>query len=150
MDGDAVNSSPILLTQTTRLTYADTDPAGILYYAAWFPKMEALQSELFFQLDMRQDVLKETHGWWMVTRATECEYLVAAVLYDEIRMELRVGRIGNSSFKFEHEMWRKSDNVMVARASVTIVVVSPEQSTVPMPDDLRELLTTWSTTGAGL
>ncbi|MCC9196808.1 hypothetical protein QNO08_08685 [Arthrobacter sp. zg-Y820] len=32
---------PPLHQHTQRLSYADTDPAGILYYAAWFPRMEA-------------------------------------------------------------------------------------------------------------
>lgn len=142
-----MSAAPILQTQLTRLTYADTDPAGILYYAAWFPRMEAVQSEFFFGQGLRQDTLKDTRGWWTVTRATECEYLTAAVLYDQIRMEMRIGKIGKTSFAFEHEMWRISDEVLVARGSVTLVAVSPEQETVELPSDLRELLEMWSTTG---
>lgn len=143
-----MTQAPVLHSHTIRLSYADTDPAGIIYYAAWFPKMETLQSDFMYRQGMRQDTLKETFGWWMATRATECEYLVAAKLYDEIRIEFRVGKIGNSSFKFEHEMWRVTDNVIVARASVSIVVVSPDQSAMRMPDDLRELLERWATDGA--
>ena len=143
-----MTDSPVLIEWRTRLTYADTDPAGILYYAAWFPRMERVQSEFFFQQGMRQDTLKDTRGWWMVTRATECEYLAAAVLYDEIRMELSIGRIGRTSFAFEHRMWRTSDNELVARGSVTIVAVSPEQHTIALPDDLRELVTRWATEGS--
>ena len=138
---------PVLLSRTVMLGYADTDPAGILYYAAWFPKMENLQSEFLFRQGMRQDTLKETQGWWTVTRATECEYLVAARLYDEIRIELRIGEIRTSSFSFAFEMRRTSDEVLVARASLTLVAVSPDQSAVRMPDSLREQLEAWATTG---
>lgn len=136
--------TPALHRHRVRLSYGDTDPAGILYYAAWFQKMEALQSEFLFLQGLRQDVLKNDFGWWTVTRATECEYLTAAELYDEINIELRLGKIGTSSFKFEYEMWRVSDNVKVARASLTVVAVSPEQSTVRLPTEFRALLEKWA------
>lgn len=137
-----------LHTNTFRLTYGDTDPAGILYYAAWFPRMEAVQSEFLFLQGLRQDTLVETFGWWTVSRATECEYLVATRLFDEIRIELRLGRIGTSSFRFEHEMWRLGDGVRVAQSSTTVVTVSPDQTPVRIPADLRARLESWHP-GAG-
>lgn len=142
-----MSGAPVLHTHQIRLGYADTDPAGILYFASWFPVMERLQSEFLFLQGLRQDQLKDTHGWWTVNRATECEYLAAARLFDLIRVELRVGRIGTSSFKFEHEMWREDDGAKVARGSLTLVTVSPEQEVVRMPDDLKQLLERWATEG---
>lgn len=143
-----MTQTPILHTHHVRLSYADTDPAGILYFASWFPKMERLQSEFLFLQGLRQDTLKEERGWWTVTRATECEYLAAAVLYDLIRIELSIGKIGTSSFVFEHKMWRESDDVLVARGSISVVSVSPEQTTVRLPSDLREIVEKWAREGA--
>ncbi|WP_193597061.1 acyl-CoA thioesterase [Microbacterium sp. YJN-G] len=140
--------APVLHTHTVRLGYADTDPAGILYYAAWFPMMERLTSEFFLLQGLRQDTLSERFGWWMVSRATECEYLAAARLHDQVRIELRIGRIGRSSFRFAFHMIRIDDDVLVARAATTIVTVSPDQDRVEIPTDLRAHLTTWATVGA--
>lgn len=134
----------VLHSHTVRLSYGDTDPAEILYYAAWFPKMEALQSEFLYLQGLRQDTLKERFGWWTVSRATECEYLAAARLFDVVRIDLRLGRIGTSSFRFEFEMRREEDDVLVARAANTVVTVSPDQSTVRIPPDLRALLEDWA------
>jgi acyl-CoA thioester hydrolase len=134
----------ILHSHTIRLSYGDTDPAGILYYAAWFPMMEAVQSEFFYLRGLRQDTLKERFGWWTVSRATECEYLAAARLFDVVQIDLRLGRIGTSSFRCEFEMRREADAVVVARAANTIVTVSPTQSTVPIPPELRALLQDWA------
>lgn len=139
-----MTTAPVLHSHVVRLSYGDTDPAGILYYAAWFPKMEALQSEFLFEQGLRQDELKERFGWWTVSRATACEYLAAAVLFDQVRIELRVGQVGTSSFTFEFEMHRVSDGVLVARAHNTLVTVSPEQSTVRLPESLRERLAEWT------
>ncbi|MFD4422905.1 acyl-CoA thioesterase [Agromyces sp. NPDC058484] len=136
-------AGPILHQHQLRLSYADTDPAGILYYAAWFPKMEALQTEFLYLCGLRQDTLVERFGWWTVSRATQCDYLEAARLFDRIRIELRLGEIGTSSFRFDFEMWRIDDELLVARSSNTVVTVSPDQRPVRIPDGLREHLQSW-------
>lgn len=136
--------SPVLHSHTVRLSYADTDPAGILYYAAWLPKMEALQSEFLFLQGMRQDALKERFGWWTVTRAVHCDYLAAAALFDVIRIELRLVAIGASSFRFGFEMHRAGDGALVARATITLVSVDPSQRPIRLPSLLRERLEAWS------
>lgn len=131
---------PPLHEHTRRLSYADTDPAGIVYYAAWFPRMEALQAEWLFLQGLRQDTLLERFGWWTVSRATHCDYLAAARLFDEITMELRLGEIGTSSVRFDFEMWRRSDETLVASASNWLVTVSPDQRPIRIPGILRECL----------
>lgn len=131
---------PLLHEHTRRLSYADTDPAGILYYAAWFPRMEALQTEWLFLQDLRQDTLLERFGWWTVSRATHCDYLAAARLFDEITVELRLGEIGTSSVRFDFEMWRRSDETLVATASNWLVTVSADQRPVRIPEILRKCL----------
>ena len=131
---------PPLHQHTQRLSYADTDPAGILYYAAWFPRMEALQTEWLFLNGFRQDTLLERFGWWTVSRATHCDYLAAARLFEEITIELRVGEIGTSSVRFDFEMWRRTDEVQVAAASNWLVTVSPDQRPIRIPEPLRRCL----------
>ncbi len=132
---------PPLHSHTRRLSYADTDPAGILYYATWFPRMEALQTEWLFLNDLRQDTLLERFGWWTVSRATRCDYLAAAKLFDELTIELRVGEIGTTSVRFDFEMWRRSDNTLVATASNWLVTVSPDQRPIRIPEVLLAKLT---------
>lgn len=133
----------MLHSDTRRLTYNDTDPAGILYYASWFPKMEALWSEFLFRSGYRQDHSLAERGWTTVTRATECEYLVAAKLFDEIRMELRIGRIGTTSFQLEYRMVRTTDGTLISRARTTIVLVDDRQRAVPISEDFRAVLEGW-------
>ncbi len=135
--------APVLNTSTFRLGYADTDPAGILYYAAWLPWMERTQSEFLFLNNWRQDTLLERFGFWTVTRKVECEYLLPVGLYDEIELQLRIGSIGSTSFTFRHDMIRTSDRALVARASNLIVVVGADTRPLPIPANLLEQLTIW-------
>lgn len=136
-------TSPVLHTSRFRLGYADTDPAGILYYAAWLPWMERTQSEWLFLNGWRQDTLLERFGFWTVTRKAECEYLLPVGLYDEIELSLHIGDIGTTSFRFEHRMVRLSDGAEVARASVLNVVVGADTRPLNIPAVLRDQLTSW-------
>jgi acyl-CoA thioester hydrolase len=136
-------SGPALHGHRFRLSYGDTDPAGIVYYGAWLPRMEAVQSEWFLLRGLRQDTLKDRFGWWTVSRASHCEYLRAAGLFDEIDLSMRLGHIGNSSFRFDFEMTRLGDGVLVGRGSNTVVTVSPDQATISIPQTLRSQLDEW-------
>jgi acyl-CoA thioester hydrolase len=128
-----------------RLSYGDTDPAGIVYYGAWLPRMEAVQSEWMLLRGFRQDTLKERYGWWTVSRAAECQYLRAAGLFDEIVLSMRLGHIGTSSFRFDFQMTRVGDEALVASGANTVVTVSPDQSTIAIPSLLRSALDSWLT-----
>lgn len=133
---------PPLHTNRFRLGYADTDPAGILYYAAWFPVMERTQTEWFYLNGLRQDQIARTHGFWTATVRTECDYLVQVGLFDEITDELRVGRIGGGSYRLDHRMVR-ADGVVVARSSVTSATLSPEGRAIALPAEFRQRLESW-------
>lgn len=133
-----------LQTLTFRLTYADTDPAGLLYFATWFPWMERTQAEWMFAQGLRHDTLLERFGFALVTRHTQGEYLVPVGLFDEIRDELRLGRVGRASFTFEHRMFRTSDEALAGRGSVTLVTVGASGAPVSIPPPLRSCLDAWS------
>lgn len=135
MDGRAV-----LAERTIRLTYADTDAAAILYYAAWFPWMERMSVEWAFDAGFRFDQMLATHGAAPVTRATECEYLGRAVVYDLIHITMSVAAIGTTSYRLGYTMTR-ADGLVVARSSLTLVFVDASGTPVPVPAGLREPLT---------
>ncbi len=146
--GAAATSRRVLHSQTFRLGYADTDPAGILYYAAWLPWMERTQTEWFYLNDLGQDTLAGRFGFWTVTVHAECDYLVPVGLHDEIRLELRLGEMGHSSFVTEHTMVRTADERLVGRGRITLVTVDPAGTSVPVPQLLRDRLAAASGTAA--
>lgn len=138
------SDGPALTGSTFVLSYADTDPAGILYYGAIFPWMERLQSQWFLAHGLRQDRLRDELGFWLVTCHTECDYLVQARLFDRVNSALRLGRVGRRSFDMDFEFNRDADGVVVARARITLVTVAPEGNSVDIPAVLHEHLDAWS------
>lgn len=123
-----------------RLSYADCDPAGIVYYATWFPWMEKVHTEYWFLRGLRFDELLRGHGAVPVTRHTECEYLVTTRLFDEIRCDMRPAHLGRTSFRMAFAFVREGDGALVARSSLTLVCVDEAGAPAPVPSALRETL----------
>ncbi|WP_051265516.1 acyl-CoA thioesterase [Nakamurella lactea] len=129
-----------LLAMETRLTYADCDPAGIIYFATWFPWMERIQSEWMVRNDLRQDTLLQRFGFKTITRATECEYLAQAALFDRIEVSYGIARMGRSSVRGEVRMTRIDDGVQVARGSITVVILDADNTPIEVPEPMRSLV----------
>jgi acyl-CoA thioester hydrolase len=135
------SETAVLHRREVRLTYADCDPAGILYYATWFPWMERVQSEWFFLNGLRQDKLMENHGFSTVTRHAECEYLNQVGLFDTIELNLVLRRIGSTSLTLGCDMWWHEGASLAARGSITIVTLSPDNAPIRVPTMIRDAVT---------
>ncbi len=127
-------------SMTMRLSYADCDPAGILYFATWFPWMERVQTEWLYLNGLGQDTLDERFGFRTITRSTECEYLSPAGLHQEIKIDLTITKLGSSSFRGSFRMTRLADQVQVARGSLSVVCIGSSGTPIRVPSPLRELL----------
>lgn len=123
-----------------RLGYADTDPAGLIYYGSWFAWMERLSTEWMFAEGFRYDRMLAEHGASQVTRSTQCEYLLPTAVYDEIDIELRVPRVGVRSYDFGYTMVRSADGDVVARSTLSLVTVDAHGRPTTLPATLRAVL----------
>jgi acyl-CoA thioester hydrolase len=124
-----------------RLSYADCDPAGIVYYGAWFPIMERLLLDWFFRGGFRFDTILAELGAAPVTRSTSCDYLATARVYDEVEIALTVESIGTSSYRLGFAMTRAGDSTPLARASISCVYVADGRA-VALPASVRSYLET--------
>jgi acyl-CoA thioester hydrolase len=119
------------------LGYADTDAAGILYFAAWFPWMERMSTQAWLDRGLRHDQMLDRFGVQFVVRATACDYLAVARPYDEIDIRMDLARAGGRSFQFAFTMTRAGDATVVARAVFTLVCVDRAGRPAAVPPDVR-------------
>ena len=129
-----------LLSRRIVITYADTDAAGIIYFAAWFPWMERLHTEWLAGHGVRFTELAERCGTSVATRATSCEYLAVVRPYDEVEMAMSAGHLGRRSYRMDFLMTRVRDAAQVARASLTLVGIA-DGAAAPIPALIADLLT---------
>jgi len=138
LPGEFTDFLPVQRLQV-RLTYADCDPAQLVYYAAWLPKMEQMLLEWFYHHGYRFDTMLDVVGAAPVTRAVRCEYAAPARLYDLIEMSMGVEHVGVSSYAMGFRMVRQCDATVVARARI-VCVCTVHGGAVEIPAVLRTLL----------
>jgi YbgC/YbaW family acyl-CoA thioester hydrolase len=122
------------------LTYADTDAAGILYYAAWFPWMERMGVEWLYDNGFRYDTMLAEHGAAAVTRATTCEYLSQVTIYERVEIRMFVDTVGQRSYRLGFTMIRDHDQTVVARSTMSLVTIDGEGKPAQIPATLEALL----------
>ena len=104
-----------------RVEFRDTDAAGIVHFSAFFPMMEAAEHEMLRSLGIA--ILPSREGdelrltWPRVSAS--CNYASAARFEDELTIEVRVARIGNSSVQYAFRF--ALEDRLVAEGSMTAV-----------------------------
>jgi len=128
-------------TTHRRVEFRDTDAAGIAHFSVFFPMMETAEHEMLRSLGV--SVLPHTEdespGLTWPRVAARCDYRAAARFEDLLAIEVRVGRIGNSSVRYEFAFTR--DAVGIAEGSLTAVCCrlrpGGELEKAAIPDDVR-------------
>jgi acyl-CoA thioester hydrolase len=128
-----------LHTCAFRLTYADCDPAGIVYYANYFRWMEHTHTTWWHKIGYRIDHFPERFGVEVVTRHTGCEFTAPARAFDLVIAELSAERLGHTSFRMRVDFTLENE-VAVASGDLTLVTIGPDGRPAPVPQPLRDQL----------
>ena len=129
-----------LLCRRIVITYADTDAAGIIYFAASFPWMERLHR---MARRSRCPVHRSRRAVRRFCRHSGdlCEYHLVVRPYDEVEIAMSVGHLGSRSYRIDYLMTRVEDEAQVARASMTLVSIDSDGVSAPLPALITDLLT---------
>jgi acyl-CoA thioester hydrolase len=130
----------VLHANEFRLSYGECDPAGIVYYATYYPWMERTHTEWTFLRGVRSDHMAANWGVSTVSRASGCEYFAPAKLFDPLRCEMRLGRLGQTSFTMRYDFVRTTDDTLMCVGTMTLVFVGDDVRPRPVPEPMRELL----------
>jgi acyl-CoA thioester hydrolase len=122
-----------------RLTYADCDPAGIVFYASYYRWMEHLHTEWWFLRGVRLDRILAEHGVAMFTRHSSGDYLYPPTLFDVLEGSFVLGGIGTTSFRLEFT-FALPDATVAATGTMVIACADADRRTVRVPDWARDLL----------
>jgi acyl-CoA thioesterase FadM len=78
---------------------------------------------------------------WLPRAHLECDFHHAAQLDDLLEVSVYVGRVGTKSLRFNFEVRRKGEELMIAEAHFVLVTVRRETfETVPVPEELKRRL----------
>ena len=123
----------VLQSMDFRLSYADCDPAGIVYYAAYYQWFERTYSEWTLAGDHPPSRVPELWGANHISRASGCEYFVPGVLFDPLRCEMRLGKVGATSFIIVFDIVQRAREELLARGHIVFVFIDANGKPTPVP-----------------
>lgn len=140
-------TGPVIHAIDLRLSYGDCDPAGIVYFAAYYPWFERTYNEWAFLGGFSPSRMHELWGATHISVASGCRYHVPGRLHDALRCEMRLGRLGTTSFSPHFSIVERATGDLFAEGTMTFVFVDQENlydderpRPVRVPHQLREIL----------
>jgi 4-hydroxybenzoyl-CoA thioesterase len=136
---------PLTSRHEVTVEWGDCDPAGIVYYPAYFRWCDQGTARLFIAAGVVRDDLSS--GQWRegppLVKA-ECCFRRSSQPGEKLVVESHVSRFGNSSFTISH-VFRDASGEIAAEGSETRIWAKKEGDastlkSVAIPDDVRRRL----------
>ncbi len=124
-----------------RVTYADTDKAGIIYYANYLKYLEQGRTELLRSLGVRYRDLEVQRKLFLPAVSANCEYLAPSRYDDLLTIRTWISELGRASISFACEVVDDElGGKVVARVRSRHAIVTDLWRPARVPADLRVLL----------
>lgn len=124
-----------------RVTYADTDKMGIIYYANYFRYFEQGRTELLRSLGVRYRDLEVQRKLFIPAVEAHCDYLAPSRYDDLLTVRTWISSLGKASVSFENEIYDSDlGGKKVAHGYSRHAVVNDLWRAARVPDDLRKLM----------
>ncbi len=125
----------------TRISYADTDRMGVVYYANYLVLFERGRTEWLRSIGIRYRDLEEKQRLFMPAMESHVEYLAAARYDDLIKVRTYLSELGHAHLTFHSEIHDDAGKV-IAKGWVKLAVVNLLWRPSPLPSDLLGILKT--------
>ncbi len=130
-----------MFTYKTSVKMHDTDAAGILFFGSQFEMIhdayEALIEKLGFSF---ATILRKTNFFIPIVHA-EADYKAPLFVGDRIAIEVRVARIGKSSFTLSYKLLDKKKRIVGTAQTVHVATNKKTKNKIPLPPQVRRVLT---------
>ena len=122
-----------------RVRYADTDKAGVVYYANYFVWFEAARTEFMREIGCPYGELEE-QGIVMAVSEAHCKYR-ASVRYDDIVIvETSASNVRGTRFQFDYVVRVEGRDSVAAEGCTTMACIGGDGRPRRLPEHLREIL----------
>jgi len=112
----------------------------VVYYSKVFVWMEVGRVNLMRDIGLSYKDW-EARGLGLPVVQAHCDYRASARFDDEIMVKTRIASIGRSSIRFENEIYRLPERLLICTGHTVHALSKRNGKSVPIPDDLRPRLT---------
>jgi len=123
-----------------RVIYADTDKAGVVYYANYLRYFEMGRTELLRDLGVSYNELEEQDKVVMPVVELNCRYHSSARYDDLLTIETLIEKHDKVSVTFTNRIFRQGEDKPLVEGSCKLVAVNKQGKLTRLPKKLIELL----------
>lgn len=123
-----------------RVRYAETDQMGIVHHANYLTWFEVGRSELCRAKGFSYKEMEEEEDALLVVAETYCRYKSPAYYEDVLTIRTRVGEVRSRSLRFFYEVYRESDDTLLAEGETLHLVTDRDKKVRVLPDLYRSRL----------
>jgi acyl-CoA thioester hydrolase len=107
---------------TVRVRYAETDQMGVVYHANYLIWFEVGRVELIRAVGIEYKRMELEDDCHIVVAEAHCRYHRSAKYDELLRIRTRILESRNRIVKFSYEVFRETDNVLLATGETTHVI----------------------------
>ena len=133
---------------TVRVRWMECDAQGIVYNGAYLGYLEIGQAEYYRNLGFAIYIIPQSGYFdFAVVKSTQ-EFKAPAKVDEIIELHVRVSKIGNTSLTLNLEIYPEgSDRLLTSIETVYVGYDAATESSRPVPDAIRQLVTHFEETG---
>ena len=123
-----------------RVRYAETDKMGIVHHSNYLIWFEAGRSELCRARGFSYKEMEDQDNALMVVAESYCRYKSPAFYEDVLTVRTQVAEIRSRSIRFIYEVFRASDETLLAEGETLHLVTDENKKVRLIPEVYRERL----------
>ncbi len=124
-----------------RVRYAETDQMGVAHHSNYLIWFEAGRSDLCRAKGFSYKDMEEHDNALMVVAESYCRYKSPAFYEDVLTIRTKVGEIRSRSLRFIYEVYRASDDTVIAEGETLHLVTDHNKRVRTLPEFYRDRLT---------
>ena len=125
-----------------RVRYAETDKMGIVHHSNFLVWFELGRSEFCRARGFSYRDMEEKDKALLVVAEVYCRYKSPAFYEDILTVRTNVGEIRSRSIRFIYEIFRASDETLIAEGETLHLVTDENKKVRSLPDGYKEMLLT--------
>ncbi|MBK9216492.1 MAG: acyl-CoA thioesterase [Chloracidobacterium sp.] len=123
-----------------RVRYAETDAMGIVHHANYLTWFEVGRSDFCRSRGFSYKQMEDEDNALMIVAETYIRYKAPAFYEDVLTIRTKIGDIRSRSIAFVYQVYRDSDDTLIAEAETLHVFTDWERKVRTLPDIYRNLL----------
>jgi acyl-CoA thioester hydrolase len=125
--------------ERVRVRYEETDMMGVVYYAKFLVWLEVGRISLMRDIGFAPGDWDKRGIHFPVVQA-HADYKASARIDDQILIKTKVAHVGNSSLRFENEVYKLPQMQLLCTGHTVHAMIDGSGKSVRIPDDVRAKL----------